>query len=168
MTSFVFTVLGRDEPGLVDRIAALVVEHGGNWERSHMARLGGRFAGIVEVGLPDERGEALRTALASLPGLDVVVEESDGEPPVSGTRVVLSLVGGDRPGLVRSVTEALVDVGANIEEFTSSTSSAPMSGEPLFEATVTVMLSPTVDVRAVRDRLEALADRLMVDLDVAP
>lgn len=166
MATYVFTVLGPDEPGLVDRIAALVVEHGGNWERSHMARLGGRFAGIVEVGLPDERSDALKAALSSLRGLEVIVDESGVEPAAPGTTVTLSLVGSDRPGLVHSVTQALVEVGANIEELTSTTSSAPMAGGSLFEATVTVALPASLDVAIVRERLEALADRLMVDLDL--
>lgn len=167
MATFVFTVLGSDHPGLVDEIASVVAENGGNWERSHMVRLGGRFAGIVEVGLPDDRDGALRAALSALPGLDVVIDDAGGEPSVRGALVTLSMVGSDRPGLIRSVTSALAEVGANIEELTSTTSSAPMSGESLFEATVTVSLPQSLGVAEVQGRLESLADRLMVDIVVS-
>ena len=37
----VMTVIGQDRPGLVDSVAGLVAEHGGNWLESRMSRLGG-------------------------------------------------------------------------------------------------------------------------------
>lgn len=169
MASFVFTVLGPDQPGLVEQLAGLVSQHGGNWERSRMARLGGRFAGIVEVVVPDDQGRALRDALGALTaatGLSVTVDEAGEGPVAAGHHVVVSLVGSDRSGLVHSVTTALVDAGANIEELTTATTSAPMSGGPLFEATVTAVLPPSTSVHAVRRHLESLADRLMVDIDL--
>lgn len=169
MATFVLTVLGDDRPGLVDALAAAVSGHGGNWERSQMARLGGKFAGIVEVTVPDTGADELRTALESLDhrhGLRVRVDGGGVEPPVGGTRFVLDLVGTDRPGLVHSVTSALVEVGASIEELVTATSSAPMSGGPLFEARAAVVLPAAVDIADVRARLEALADRLMVDLAI--
>ena len=50
----VMTVIGRDRPGLVDSVASLVAEHGGNWLESRMSRLGGHFAGILRVEVPGE------------------------------------------------------------------------------------------------------------------
>ncbi|MGK0484803.1 MAG: glycine cleavage system regulatory protein, partial [Myxococcota bacterium] len=41
-TSFVMTLLGRDQPGIVETIAKVVADHGANWEESRMARLSGR------------------------------------------------------------------------------------------------------------------------------
>ncbi|HLP77739.1 MAG TPA: ACT domain-containing protein, partial [Candidatus Paceibacterota bacterium] len=35
--SLVMTVIGQDRPGLVESIASLVTEHGGNWLESRMA-----------------------------------------------------------------------------------------------------------------------------------
>lgn len=170
MSNFVFTVLGADRPGLVDTLAGVVSSHGGNWERSQMARLGGKFAGIVQVTVPDARADELRTALEVLHEdglLDVTVEQAGAGPAESGHRFVLALVGTDRPGLVHSVAAALAEVGANIEELSTATTSAPMSGGPLFEATATVVLPPDVGIDVVRSKLEALADHLMVDIDLS-
>jgi glycine cleavage system regulatory protein len=169
MAKFVFTVLGPDRPGLVDDLAGVIERHGGNWERSQMARLGGKFAGIVEVSAPDGQDEQLRDALAGLghgAGLHVTVDRAGPEPTADGQRLVISLVGNDRPGLVHAVAAALAEIGANIEALTSTTSAAPMSGEPLFEATTTVVLPAGVEVDALRGSLEAIADRLMVDIDL--
>jgi glycine cleavage system regulatory protein len=169
MASFVLTVLGTDRPGIVDQISGLVTEHGGNWERSEMARLGGKFAGIVLISVPDATANDLRDALIALDtqgSLDITVDQAGAEPDGGGHRVTVSLVGTDRPGLVHSVSAALAAVGANIEELATSTTNAPMSGGPLFEATAAVLLPAEVSIDQVRQQLEALADRLMVDIDL--
>ena len=44
VAALVLTLLGDDRPGLVDAVSRVVCELGGNWERSQMARLGGKFA----------------------------------------------------------------------------------------------------------------------------
>jgi glycine cleavage system regulatory protein len=169
MLTFVLTVLGDDRPGLVDSLAGVISAHGGNWERSQMARLGGKFAGIVKVAVPHDAADGLREALQSLHAegiLDVRVDLAGAEPVADGQRFVLSMIGTDRPGLVHSVAAALAEIGASIEELDTAISDAPMSGGPLFEATAAVLLPPHLTIEAVRDRLEALADRLMVDLDL--
>ena len=167
------TVLGDDRPGLVDAISRVISDHGGNWERSQMARLGGKFAGIVQVTVADPGADELRAALLALSAegaLLVAVDQTDAdpataEPPAPGHRFVLTLVGTDRPGLVHAVTAPLAALGASIEEFTTTTRNAPMSGGTLFEANATVVLPPSIDIASVRAQLEAWADRLMVDVE---
>jgi glycine cleavage system regulatory protein len=169
MVSYVLTVLGDDRPGLVDSLSGVVTAHGGNWERSQMARLGGKFAGIVQISVPSAAAAQLQAALGELNDaglLQVRIDAAGTAPVAEGERFVLSLVGTDRPGLVHSVSSALAEIGASIEELDTATSSAPMSGGPLFEATAAVVLPVGVTIEAVRDRLEALADHLMVDIDL--
>ena len=43
----VMTIIGPDRTGLVESVARVVAEHGGNWLESRMCRLGGEFAGIL-------------------------------------------------------------------------------------------------------------------------
>jgi glycine cleavage system regulatory protein len=165
----VLTVVADDRPGLVDAISGVIEEHGGNWERSQMARLGGKFAGIVQVSVPDGAADALQASLAELTHLGLMhvsAEPTGVEVPTHGHRFVLTMVGTDRPGLVHSVSASLAAVGASIEELTTDTKSAPMSGGQLFEATATVVLPATLGIDAVRNELEALADRLMVDIEL--
>jgi len=170
MAALVLTVLGDDRPGLVDAVSGVVSAHGGNWERSQMARLGGKFAGIVQVGVPDLAVVELRAALALLCAdgtLHITVDQAGVATVADGHRFVLSLVGTDRPGLIHSVSSALAEVGASIEELDTWTSNAPMSGGPLFEATAAVVLPAGLTIDAVRDQLEALADHLMVDIELS-
>src|SRR2546429_5453896 len=64
--SLVMTVIGRDKPGLVDSLAGIVAEHGGNWLESRMSRLGGQFAGILRVQVPAEKEATLVGALQQI------------------------------------------------------------------------------------------------------
>ena len=153
MTSLVLTALGDDRPGLVDTLSGLVSSHGGSWEHSQMARLGGKFAGIVQVDVPEARVDALHAALRALGDdgvLHVTLHRSGPEPEVAGHRLELSLVGNDQPGLVHAVSAALAAVGASIEQLSTDTHEAPMAGGTLFEATATVLLPAGVNVHDVR------------------
>ncbi|MEZ4235653.1 MAG: ACT domain-containing protein [Myxococcota bacterium] len=81
----VLTVLGRDRPGIVQQLAAIVADAGGNWEESNLVRLAGRFAGVVSLTAPDEAtADALERGLRAVGGgLQVVVDRGDAEarPP---------------------------------------------------------------------------------------
>jgi glycine cleavage system regulatory protein len=170
MATLVLTVIGDDRSGLVDALAAPIVEHGGNWDRSHMARLAGKFAGIVVVTVPDERVDDLTSRLGTLAGqglLDVTVAIAapDGMPD-RDTFLQLHLIGHDRPGIISEVAAALAQRAVSIEELATSSSSAPMSAERLFEAMATLRVPAGVDPADLRSTLESIANELMVDLDV--
>jgi glycine cleavage system regulatory protein len=165
-TSLVLTVIGDDKPGIVERLADQVLTAGANWEESRMARLAGKFAGLLRVSVDADRAEALEAGLATLKagGLAVVVERTaDSQVPAFRT-LRLELVGNDRPGIVRDISRVLAQQHVNIEELETGTESAPMSGETLFRACAHLRVPSTVTLDALRGRLEALADELMVDL----
>lgn len=174
MPTLVLTVIGDDQSGLVEALSGVVTSHGGNWDRSSMARLGNKFAGIVEVSVPSQRVDELVSALGPLEEqglLDINVEQAadDASTPQAtddATRWELHLIGQDRPGIVHEISQALAQSGVSIEELQTSTSSAPMSGEIMFEADASLVAEPGVDLDELTVALEALADELMVDIDL--
>ncbi len=170
MATLVLTVIGDDRAGLVDALAGPIADHGGNWDRSNMARLAGKFAGIVVVTLPDEHVDSLRASLAGVQAqglLDVRIAIAASDAPVDTPPLMhLHLIGQDRPGIIRDVASALAQRGVSIEELETSTISAPMSAEQLFEAQASLRLPADVDLDALQVALEDIAEELMVDLDV--
>src|SRR5215831_14366230 len=95
----VMTIIGRDRPGLVESVASIVAGHGGNWLQSRMCRLGGEFAGILQIEVDSGRQPALEQELKKLQahGLTVVVYGTDnGQTMPSGKMARLELVGQDR------------------------------------------------------------------------
>ncbi len=172
MATLVLTVIGDDRAGLVNAVAEVVARHGGNWEQSQMAELAGKFAGIVLITVPDTASEALIAALEPLQGmLDISAQVGApaAEPAPSATcRFVLDLVGSDRPGIVREITDVLASHGVNIDTLRTETRDAPMSGGRLFEAHALLEAPAATDVGALRVALERLADELMVDIEFDP
>lgn len=170
MATLVLTVIGNDRAGLVDALAGPIADHGGNWDRSHMARLAGQFAGIVVVTLADEHVDGLAGTLEGLTAqgvLDVrVAIAGTSNGPAESSLVTLHLIGQDRPGIIKEIAGALAARDVSIEELQTFATSAPMSAEQLFEATATLRLPPLVTTDELCDALEGIANELMVDLDL--
>lgn len=168
MAKLVLTIVGDDRAGLVRALADLVSDHGGNWERSELAELAGAFAGIVLVSVPDDRLDDLTAALHELDGLLHITPHpgAGAAEDVEGGRFVFTVLGNDRPGIVREVTGTLVDRGLSIDRFTSRTLDAPMAGGTLFEASVSVRVPTGVELADVTADLERLAGEIQVDITV--
>jgi glycine cleavage system regulatory protein len=176
LATLVMTVIGVDRPGLVQMVAARVADHGGNWLESRMCRLGGQFAGILRVEVPQERRDELVNALRTLEvdGLRVIIHAEAGadknrrDGTEKGALVTVELVGNDRPGILRSVSGVFATHGVNVEELASERVNAPMDGGVLFQARATVFVPANVKLTAVRADLEKIAADLMVDLKLLP
>jgi len=165
----ILTVIGDDRPGLVESLATVVAAHEASWLESSLAHLAGKFAGIVRVSVPEPAVAGLREALAALPGLRVSADEAGGSGNAGNgerRRLKLALVGHDRIGIVREVSQVLARHAVNVEEFSTHTASAPMSADLLFHASAELTAAPTLDALALIDDLERLSNDLMVDINL--
>ena len=169
MKKLVLTLIADDRPGLLEAIANVVVDHGGNWLESRFAQLSGKFAGIVNVEVPAGRADTLVAAFAALKasGLESLVSHGgEGLPPPSGAAMELEIVGADHPGIVHEITELLAARQVNVEEMSSDRKPASMSGSALFEAWLRVRVPPGIDRAGLRGDLEQLARDLVVEVRV--
>ncbi len=168
MASFILTVVGPDRPGLVRALAEAVAARSGSWLESRMTRLAGQFAGIVLLEAPDSllddlralEGQGLRiTVHTAAPGKAIAAESP---------RLALEVVGNDRPGIVRDISQVLAASGVNIEELTTGVVSGSFSGETLFRVMAFLRAPDIAAMDAVRTRLELLGNELMVDIQPSP
>ena len=168
MESLVVTVIGKDRPGLVELVSAVVEEHGGDWVESRMSRLAGEFAGIRRVSVPAARADALSEGLEGLrsEGLRVVVERGFEDAIEEGHVILLELIGSDRPGIVHKISEALAARGVNVDELNTECEGAPWSGGTLFKAMARLRAPRALDLDQLRESLEAIAGDLMVDISI--
>jgi glycine cleavage system regulatory protein len=168
-TSLVVTVISDDRPGIVEELSEQVLAAGGNWEESRMARLGGKFAGLLRVSVDADRADALAAALAGLRtgGLTVVAERSAAPAAADLQAFTLQVFGSDHPGIVRDISRVLAQQGVNIEELETEVTSAPMSGETLFRARARLCIPQTMTGEQLRAVLETIAADLMVDVTLA-
>lgn len=164
--ALVMTIIGPDRPGLVELIAGIVAQHGGNWLESRMSHLAGQFAGILRIHVPADKEQALIAALKNIDPrqLNVVVYRGEGAAETKAKNMaLLEIVGQDRPGIVRQISQALAHNGVNVEELDTECSSAPMSGEALFKARATLNIPESCRMPELRKQLEKIAQDLMVD-----
>src|SRR3954452_8722603 len=112
------TAIGKDKPGIVARIAKVLVDHGLNIEDSQMRILGGRFAMMLLL-----RGSASEEALykdllatGRQLGLDYIYVHPIADADVNTPKPthMASLYGADRPGQVAAVAERLAALDVNI------------------------------------------------------
>ena len=162
MTLHAITVLGRDRPGIIAETTAILAGLGLNLEDSSMTLLRGHFA-MTLISAGDAPAAAVAAALAPLEAdgrLTVSVREvSAGEPaPIAGSSWVLTVHGGDRPGIVSSIVARVAAVGGNITDLTTR-----LAGE-LYLLVAEVDLPHGVDPEEVRTALRAAADELGVDI----
>jgi glycine cleavage system regulatory protein len=166
MATFTLVCVGDDRPGLVSDLSAPISAHGASWERSQMARLAGKFAGVLLLEVADDRADALVADLTALKdvGLQVTLERTDEPAGHPSVRLSLELIGADHPGIVAEISAALAAQGIGIEELSSDVRDAPMAGGTLFEAHAVLEAPPSTSMDVLRSKLEALADELMVEI----
>ncbi len=163
----IITVVGDDRPGLVDSVARAITECGGNWEESRLANLGGKFAGIINLTLEQEKLGNFQTELDQLKegGLQITLTSHSATGRIEGLKLVVSVVGNDRPGIVSAVCGELAKFEINVEELQTECGPAPMSGEPLFYATAWLTAPADLDTSELQSALEDIADDLIIEID---
>jgi glycine cleavage system regulatory protein len=166
----VLTVISADRPGVVQLLAKTIHAHHGSWLESRMAHLAGKFAGILQVAVPNENHTQLREALTALSneGLQVVVELAEQTSRRDDHHFAFSVAGPDRTGIVAEISDAFAGRGISVEELETDCSSMPWSGEPLFEATGFICVPVEVNMDDLYDQLDVIADELAVDIRIEP
>lgn len=170
-TNIVVTFTGQDRVGLVDQVTQVLLNRGGNIQASRMAHLGGEFVMLMLVALPAEQFADLERDVEQwlAQGYQVTftrTEQPLATVPENSVAYSIQVEGADHEGIVHEVAHYLAEWGINIEEMTTETTPAPISGQPLFAMSALVVAPATVahDWQAALDKV---AERLNVDIDVS-
>jgi len=162
--SLAITVLGHDRPGIIAEVTGVLAELGGNLEDSSMTLLRGHFAWTLIVSGP--QASVVQQQLQPLTGQGLVVSvlEVPEEQAIteSGATYVLSVHGGDRPGIVSEMTSVVAAAGGNIVDLTTR-----LAGD-LYIVVAEVHLPLSVDVAEVERALHAAAARVGVGVTLRP
>jgi glycine cleavage system transcriptional repressor len=166
---FVVTLTGPDRIGFVERATGLVLENGGNVETSRMARLGGAFAILMLVTIPEGKTSGLKNDLAQLgdSGFTVTISAANGAQAHSGWLPFrLDVEGADHEGIIHGIARYLSDQGINIELIESEARAGSTSGVPLFAMTARVLVPPGLPRERWVAGVESIGDRMNVDVKV--
>ena len=160
------TVLGHDRPGIIAETTGRLADLGLNLEDSTMTLLRGHFAMMLLCAGPVEVA-AIESALQPLTtdgSLTVTVRDVPQEDAAApaGTSWVLTVHGGDRPGIVSSVVARVAAVGGNITDLTTR-----LAGD-LYLLVAEIDLPADVDVAAVDQAIHSAAAELGVGATLRP
>jgi glycine cleavage system transcriptional repressor len=170
--NFVLTVTGPDRIGIVERVTGHLFAQGANVETSRMARLGGEFAILMLVSMPEDRVAALDVDLEALAALGYKVTTTATVRAHTGARpdwlpYRIEVEGADDEGIIHEVARYLSGRGINFESVDSETTPAPVSGSPRFAMTAHVLAPPTVVGQGWEAGLEEIADRMNLEIRVS-
>jgi glycine cleavage system transcriptional repressor len=160
VTLHAITVLGHDRPGIIAETTGKLAGLGLNLEDSTMTLLRGHFAMMLVCAgdAPDADIEAALAPLTADGTLTVTVrevpEEEAGGP--AGSSWVLTVHGGDRPGIVSSVVGEVAAVGGNITDLTTR-----LAGD-LYLLVAEIDLPADADVTALERAIGSVASSLGV------
>ena len=156
------TVIGHDRPGIIAETTRVLADLGLNLEDSTMTLLRGHFA-MMLICAGGHTAAEVEEALGGLTAdgsLTVSVREVPEERAheAVGASYVLTVHGGDRPGIVSRVATEVAGVGGNITDLTTR-----LAGE-LYLLVAEVDLPGAADVAALQESLRAAAADLGVEV----
>ncbi|MEM1143796.1 MAG: ACT domain-containing protein [Pseudomonadota bacterium] len=165
-TNVLISFFCNDRPGVIEELSSVVESSRGNWLDSQLSRLGGQFAGVLQVQIPSASRDALAEALMALEAKGITTSMTNAGVAIAATKVrSLRLLGPDRPGIVHELTRTLRAAGFNVRALTTEVSTAPMSGELLFSARAEIEISEGSQMAALEEKLERLAEAMTLDID---
>ena len=170
----VLTAVGTDRPGIVANITAVLAEHGASVADSRMAILGGEFALMMLVSVPESRMEELRETVGTLSsqlGLELIVKDTRSPAAHRAGRVrsyEVQVHALDHPGIVHAVTTALQRLGGNVVSMDTSAYQASVTGAPLFEMSLHADFPADVTAARLREALEQVSEAANADVEVRP
>lgn len=164
----ILTAIAKDRPGIVEEIAAVITEHNGNWVESSMSRLGGEFAGIVQVTAPAANKDQIIAGLKSLGenGISIECKVDQQVEPSPARSAELELTGLDHAGIVRDITRLLAGMEISIDRLETRVFTASMAGEPMFHARAEIRLPDTITPEQLTEAVETIANDIMVDINL--
>jgi glycine cleavage system transcriptional repressor len=160
------TAVGVDRPGIVAAVSKVLFDVGGNIEDSRMAILGGHFAMVLIVALPEgidapSLERALETPARTLELITTVRPIAEAAPHAGGSPFVVSVYGADRPGIVARVSETLAAHGVNISDLATHVVG---DQEPVYVMILEVDLPPGAQADTIADALKGIGADLGVDV----
>ena len=166
MSLHAITVLGHDRPGIIAETTGKLAGLGLNLEDSTMTLLRGHFAMMLVCAgsASDVEIESALAPLTSDGSLTVTVREVPEEHAwtTEGTSWVLTVHGGDRPGIVSSIVGEVAKVGGNITDLTTR-----LAGD-LYLLIAEIDLPASTDVAGVEAAINAVAASLGVGATLRP
>lgn len=172
MRHYALSAVGRDRPGIVAAVTAVLLDHSLNIEDSQATILRGHFTmmlvveasdgadvGSLRADLDRVRG---RLGLEAMTLSELAEVDPAVEPPPSH---VVTVYGADHPGIVHAATAALAQREIDITDLTTKLA-GDEAGEPLYVLMMEVALPEGADADELQTALERVAGEQGVEVSL--
>ena len=168
----VITAVGKDRPGIVDKLSEAILESGCNINDSRMTVLGGEFALIQMI---SGKWNALAKLENQLPGIGeklslTITSKRTEQAPHSENLLAYSVdvVSMDHPGIVYKIANFFSSRSINIRELNTNSYAAAHTGTPMFTMSMVVNVPTDVRIATLREDFLDFCDNLNMDAVLEP
>ena len=163
----VISALGKDRPGIINKLTAPFTEQGCNIIDTRMTVLGGEFAILMLVhgswsALAKLEGQ-METMQEKL-GLTILCRRTEKRPDETQSMPYnVNVVALDHPGIVNQLAGFFSARNINIEDLYTDSYRAPHTGTPMFSANMTIGIPANQSIARLRDEFMDFCDGLNLD-----
>ena len=168
----VITAVGKDRPGIVDKLSMAILDCGCNINDSRMTVLGGEFALILlisgkwnELAKLENQLPTLGDTLALSVTSKRTEEEIQQENMLSYSVDVVSI---DHPGIVYKIANFFSTRNINIRELNTNSYAAAHTGTPMFTMNMVVNVPSDIRIATLREDFLDFCDNLNMDAVLEP
>lgn len=168
----VISAIGKDKPGIVNEISAVILNNQCNIDDSRMTVLGGEFALILLVSgnwNAINKLEELIPALALQSGMTIICKRTEPRD-IKQDRIpyLVEVISIDHPGIVSAIAEFFSARNINIEDMNTSSYAAAHTGTKMFSVNMTISIPSSLHLGDLREQFTEFCDSLNLDAFMEP
>ena len=168
----VLTAVGKDRPGIVDRLSMTIMENNCNIVDSRMTVLGGEFAILLLISGKWNALAKLENALPTIKDeLGLHIQSTRTEEGAKADNLLpytVEVVAIDHPGIVYKIASFFSAREINIRELNTNSYAAAHTGTPMFAMTTIVDIPADVRISQLREDFLEFCDDLNMDAVLEP
>jgi len=168
----VITALGKDKPGIVDKLTETVANCSCNVVDSRMTVLGGEFAVILMAAGKWNELTKLEDALQALAEpLELTITCKRTEPNEMAENLMpysVEVISIDHPGIVYELAHFFSSRNINIQELNTTRYAAAHTGTPMFALHITANIPAKTRVASLRDEFLEFCEAQNMDATIEP
>ena len=137
MNRIIITAIGKDRPGLVNKITSIISNNNGNIENSKMIKIDDQFAIIINFSLSGDTSN-IESELDLIKKLSFFTKKTGRSESLNKIDKNYLIKGADDQGIIDTISNYFRDNEINITEINTFVESAPTTGSPLFNMEISI------------------------------
>jgi len=137
MNRIIITAIGKDRPGLVNKITSIISNNNGNIENSKMIKIDDQFAIIINFSLSGDTSN-IESELDLIKKLSFFTKKTGKSESLNKIDKNYLIKGADDQGIIDTISNYFRDNEINITEINTFVESAPTTGSPLFNMEISI------------------------------